>query len=94
MMTIPGALLGLVIAFLMGTLFHAVRGGSGLRLLLNVCLSVLGFALAQIVGRWVVGYILYRVGVLDVGAGVIGSLVLLGFGDWLSRIKPSNKSSV
>jgi hypothetical protein len=32
--------------------------------------------------------------VLDLGMGVIGSLVLIGVGDWLSRIKPTHESSV
>ncbi|MBI5825384.1 MAG: hypothetical protein HZB18_15255 [Chloroflexi bacterium] len=92
-MTLPVVLLGLVIALLVGFLFHTLRGGSGLRLLLYLALSVLGFAL----GQWVSmagGWKLYLLGALDVGLGVIGSILLLAAGDWLSRIETKNKSGV
>ena len=92
-MTLPGILFGLVVALLAGALFHAVRGGGGWRLLLHLGLSVLGFALGQMVGIWF-GMILFKFGTLDIGSGVIGSLLLLGVGDWLSRIKPTNESGV
>ena len=92
-MTLPVILFGLVVAFLAGALFHALRGGGGWRLLLHLALSAAGFSLGQAVSIWV-GYILFQFGVLDLGMGVIGSLVFLGIGDWLSRIKPSNESSV
>lgn len=84
MITIPSILFGLVVALLAGALFHAVRGGSGWRLLLNFGLSIFGFALGQAAGMWL-GFTLYAFGVLDVGLGVIGSLVFLGVGAWLIR---------
>jgi len=92
-MTIPAILFGLVVALLAGALFHALRGGSGWRLLLHFGLSALGFMLGQTVSLFF-GLILLRFGTIDIGTGVIGSLLILGLGDWLSRIKPSNKSSV
>ena len=92
-MTLPGVLFGLVVALLAGALFHAVRGGGGWRLLLHFGLSVLGFALGQVVGFWF-GLALFIFGTLDIGLGVVGSLLLLGVGDWLSRIKPTNESGV
>ena len=92
-MNLPAILFALVVALLAGSLFHAVRGGGGWRLLLHLALSAAGFALGQGVSIWL-GYILLQFGVLDIGMGVIGSLVFLGIGDWLSRIKPRNESSV
>ena len=92
-MTLPAILFGLIVAFLTGALFHAVRGGGGWRLLLHLGLGAAGFALAQAAGIWF-GFVLFKFGVLDLGGGVIGSLLLLGVGDWLSRIKPADKSSV
>lgn len=92
-MTLPSLLLALLIALLAGALFHAMRGGSGWRLLLHLGLSMLGFALGQVVGIWF-GIALFIFGTLDIGLGVIGSLLLLGVGDWLSRIKPTNESGV
>lgn len=92
-MTLPAILFGLVVAFLAGALFHALRGGGGWRLLLHLGLGAAGFALGQGISIWF-GFILLRFGVLDLGMGVIGSLVLIGVGDWLSRIKPTHESSV
>lgn len=92
-MTLPTVLLGLVIAFLAGALFHALRGGGGWRLLLHLGLGAAGFALGQAVAEWF-GFDLFKIGVLDIGMGVIGSLIFLGVGDWLSRIKPMDESSV
>ena len=92
-MQLPFVLLGLVIALLIGFLFHILRDGNGLRLLLYLGLSILGFAL----GQWTSmagGWRLYTLGALDLGIGVIGSILFLAGGDWLSRIKPKNKSRV
>ncbi|GAB4568383.1 MAG: hypothetical protein Fur0017_11290 [Anaerolineales bacterium] len=92
-MTLPAILFGLVVAFTAGALFHVIRGGGGLRLLLHLLLSALGFALGQVVGMWF-GVVLYKFGVLDIGMGGVGSVFLLILGDWLSRIKPTDESSV
>lgn len=92
-MTLPVVLLGLVIALLVGFLFHILRGGTGLRLLLYLVLSILGFA----AGQWLSmagGWRLYLLGALDVGIGVIGSILALAVGDWVSRIETKNKSGV
>jgi len=92
-MNIPSILFGLVVAFLFGALFHAIRGGSGWRLLLSLLLGALGFTLGQFAGIWF-GIALYPFGNLDLATGVIGSLIILILGDWLSRIKPANKTGV
>ncbi|MEK6751234.1 MAG: hypothetical protein AABZ00_03125 [Chloroflexota bacterium] len=92
-MQLPVVLLGLVIALLIGFIFHIFREGGGLRLLMYLGLSILGFAL----GQWVSitgGWRLYLLGALDIGLGVIGSILLLAGGDWFSRIKPKNESGV
>lgn len=83
-MTVPVLLLGLTAALLIGSLYHALRGGGGWRLLLNLLFSALGFALGQAAGMWL-GFRLYAVGDLDVGLGAIGSAAILALGDWLSR---------
>ena len=92
-MTLPSLLLALLIALLAGALFHVARGGSGWRLLLYFGLSILGFALGQAVGIWF-GVLLFKLGGLEIGLGVTGSLLLLVVGDWLSRSKPTDKSGV
>ncbi|NOH02245.1 MAG: hypothetical protein HND47_09970 [Chloroflexi bacterium] len=85
MITLPAALFGLVIALLMGASFHALRGGNGWRLLLFLGLSVLGFALGQAAGM-AFGWLVFRFGVLDIGLGVLGSVLMLLAGNWLVRV--------
>lgn len=93
MVTLPAALFGLVVALLIGALFHALRGGSGWRLLLYLGLSILGFALGQAAGIFF-GWVLYKFGVLDIGLGVVGGILVLVIGDWLSRIESRKESGV
>lgn len=84
MITFPAVLFGLVIALLVGALFHALRGGSGWRLLLYLGLSILGFALGQVTGIFF-GWVLFKFGMLDIGLGMVGSAVILLAGNWLIR---------
>ncbi len=92
-MTFSTLLLALLIALLCGALFHLLRGGSGWRLLSYFGLSVLGFALGQLISTWR-GWNLWVFGSLDLGVGVIGSVLFLALGEWLGRIDAQNKSSV
>jgi len=92
-MTIPLLLFALLIALLCGAVFHILRGGSGWRLLLYFSLSILGFALGQALSMWR-GWYLLRFGALEIGVGLIGSLLFLAVGDWLSRIETHDKNSV
>ena len=92
-MTLPLTLFALLIALLCGALFHILRGGSGWRLLLYFGLSILGFAVGQALSMWR-GWYLLTFGALDIGVGMIGSLVFLVLGDWLSRIEAGDKNSV
>jgi hypothetical protein len=92
-MTIPMLLFALLIALLCGVLFHILRGGSGWRLLLYFGLSTLGFAVGQWFSVWR-GWHLLMFGALDIGMGVIGSVLVLVLGEWLSRIETKNESGV
>jgi len=92
-MTIPTLLLALLIAILFGALYHFVRGGGGWRLLLYFGVSILGFAAGQWISAWR-GWTLYKFGSLDIGLGLIGSLLFLMLGEWLSRIETKQESSV
>lgn len=89
-MTLPALLLGLVIALLIGALYHAARGGGGGRLLLYSVLSAAGFALGQWI-RSAYDWEVYTLGALDIGMGVVGSAIVLVLGDWLSRIEAQAK---
>lgn len=85
-MTLPNLLLGVMVAAMIGSLFHLWRGGSLGRLLLYLLLSTAGFFIGHFVGTRL-GITFLQVGRLHVGAAVIGSLVVLGVGYWLSLIQ-------
>jgi hypothetical protein len=85
-MTLPSVLLGLLVSLLIGALFHLWRGGSLMRLLLYLALSVAGFAAGQWIGSWQ-KLIFLPVGALNLGMAATGSLVFLFGGYWLSLVE-------
>jgi hypothetical protein len=87
-MTFPILLFGLLVALLYGALYHLVRGGGFWRLLLYFCLSISGFIAGHLIGIWR-GWTFLPLGALNLGLSSLGSLILLMFGDWLSRIEAS-----
>lgn len=92
-MTLPSILFGVVIALLVGALYHFLRDGGGWRLLLYLGLSILGFAVGQLLGAWR-GWNYFMFGSLNLGMGVAGSILFLVGGEWLSRTDVNRKSSV
>lgn len=84
-MTIPSLLFGLLIASLYGVLYHLIRGGGLGRLLLFLIFGWIGFALGHLAGVWR-GWVFIPLGELNLGLSTLGSLFLLGLGDWVSSI--------
>jgi hypothetical protein len=91
-MTLPALAFGLICALLLGALFHLLVDGGPARLMLYLCLSVIGFAAGHAL-RDSVGWTLIPVGPLDLGFGGIGSLLFLGVGYWLSLVRVQRSSS-
>jgi len=91
--TLPAILFGLVVAGLVGSTFHLIRGGSGRALLFSLFLSILGFIAGQGAGIYF-GVRVFAFGFLDIGMGVIGSMVFLGGVDAFGRLRNRNKTSV
>jgi hypothetical protein len=85
-MTLPTLLFALIIALFYGALYHLIRGGSFWRLLLYFSLSVFGFAAGHLLGLWR-GWTFIPVGSLNFGLSSLGSIIVLLFGDWLSRVE-------
>ena len=84
-MTLPSALLALVCALLLGALFHLVVDGGPGRLLLYMILSVAGFG----AGQWLASsqhWSFLPVGPLQLGPDILGSLLALLLGHWLSKV--------
>jgi uncharacterized membrane protein YeaQ/YmgE (transglycosylase-associated protein family) len=76
-------LFGFIISTLLGSLFHLVRGGSAGRLLLYLILGWAGFWLGHILAQQF-DWTFATFGPLHLGPAVIGSLVFLAVGYWLS----------
>lgn len=85
-MTLPTLLFGLLIALFYGALYHLIRGGGFWRLLLFCGLSSAGFTAGHLIGIWR-EWTFIPLGALNLGLSTLGSVVLLIFGDWLSRIE-------
>ena len=90
-MTTPTLILGSIISIFLGALFHLWKGGHVGRLLLYLFLSIVGFW----VGHWgaeSLNWNFDKLGELHIAFGILGSLILLFTGYWLSlfdRGKPS-----
>jgi len=80
----PGAALGLLIASILGLLFHLARGGSLPRLALYVMTAWISFFAGQFVSSWI-GWEAWRVGTLNLlpaflatGIGLTAATILAG----------------
>jgi len=82
-MTIPGIIFSLFIALLLGSLMHLWRGGSLFRLTLYLILSIIGFFASHFVAN-LLSIHFWKVGSINLGFGILGSIILLGLGHWLS----------
>ena len=85
-MTLPAFIFGFLISTLIGAVFHLILGGGAGRLLLYLILGWVGFW----VGHYVAGLTSLRfaaVGPMNLGLAVVGSLLFLGVGYWLSLVQ-------
>ena len=84
-MNIVTILFGWLMATLLGALFHLWRDGGFWKLLLYLGLIWAGFWLGNwAAGAWGVSFLL--VGGLNFGLALIGSLIFLFVGHWVSQI--------
>jgi len=79
-------LLGLVISILLGTLFHLWRGGKAGRLLLYLILSIAGLWIGHFLAD-LLNIDFDKLGQLHLLFGMLGSLIFLFVGHWLSLIR-------
>lgn len=85
-MNTPSLLLGSIISILLGALFHLWRGGGAGRLLLYLILSIVGFW----IGHWGAESLhlnFDKLGQLHLAFGILGSIIFLFLGYWLSLIE-------
>jgi hypothetical protein len=86
-MTLPSLLFGLLLALLLGALYHFLRGGGVTHLLVYLFMSVLGFVAGHLVGIWR-EWVFFPLGPLNLGLEAAGGLVFLAFADWLLHLPP------
>lgn len=89
-MTIPSALLGMLIATLYGAVFHLWRGGGIGRLILYIMLAWIGFWVGQVIGTQL-GWSFASIGPLRLGTATLSTLLFLGIGYWLSLVEVERK---
>lgn len=82
-MLFPTILLGFVIASAIGCLFHFLRGGGFKWLILDILLSIAGFWAGHFLAELSDWHFL-PLGPLNLGASLIGAIVLMAGGFWLS----------
>jgi hypothetical protein len=85
-MSLPSILLGLLLALLIGALFHVFLDGGGARLIFYLVLSLSGAAAGQWIGD-LRGIMVFPIGPLNLGLLMAGSLLFLGAGHWLSQVR-------
>jgi hypothetical protein len=87
-MTIPSIFYSFLVASFLGSAFHFWKGGGGGRFLLMMILSWIGFYLGHLAGAsWDVQILM--IGPVYGGFGVLGSLLVLILGNWISQLDDS-----
>jgi hypothetical protein len=85
-MTFPSFVFGFFLATLFGALFHLWKDGGIGHLALYLVLSWIGFAAGHILAEWM-GWSFLKIGPLNAGFGVLGSVIFLLIGHWLSLVQ-------
>ena len=90
-MALPSLLLGFVLSTLIGAGFHAIRGGGGGKLLLDLILGWVGFWLGQYVADRI-GLTIGSLGSIHLAVAIPMALIFLFVGNWLSPIETQKKT--
>jgi hypothetical protein len=83
-MTIPALLFGILVSTFLGAGFHVWRGGNLGRLILYILLAWAGFWSGHLMAV-ALEFNAFSVGPLHIGMAMVGSVVFLFLGYWLSQ---------
>jgi hypothetical protein len=86
-MTLPAFLFGFLISTLIGASFHLWFGGGPGRLFFYEILSWIGFWVGHYLGS-LISWRFWDVGPIKLGFAIIGGLLFLFVGKWLSDVRP------
>lgn len=90
-MTLPAVLFGMLVATLLGALYHLWRGGNLVRLLSYILFSWIGFWIGHYIGSQL-GIRFLVFGPLFIGSGILGSILIQSLGYWLTFLRESHES--
>jgi len=85
-MTIPALVFGSIIAFIIGTVFHLIIGGGFIRIIITIVSSLIGFWIGHFIG-YKIGLSFWNMGLIQLGPAIIGSLLFLVLGYWLTMVR-------
>lgn len=88
-MTLPAFVFSFFLAALIGSLLHLWRGDPLWRLVLYLVLSEIGFFTGHYLDE-ILSLDFINLGAIHLGFGILGSLVFLGLGYWLSLVSIQN----
>ena len=88
-MTIPAIIFSFFVATLLGSALHLWRGGNLFKLVLYLVLSIIGFFGGHFLAS-ILSIRFIEVGTIHLGMGILGSVVLLALGYWLSLVDTEN----
>jgi hypothetical protein len=86
-MTIPSLLFALLIALLLGALYHLIRNGGVSHLFVYLMVSILGFVIGHLVGSWR-DWVIFPVGPLNLGMEIAGAIFFLVLTGWIIHLPP------
>jgi len=88
-MTFPAIIFSFFLAAMFGSLLHLWRGGPLWRLVLYLVLSEAGFFIGHALAAFFsIDFV--KLGSINLGFGILGSLAFLGLGYWLSLVDYQN----
>lgn len=82
---LPGIIFSLLIALFVGFVFHFIKGGGFLRLLSIGFFSIVGFFLGHFIANNI-GISFVKIGWVNLGFGLIGSLVFSLLAIWVTNL--------
>ena len=88
-MTFPAIVFSFFVASLFGSLMHLWRSGGLFRLMLYLVLSWVGFFGGHLLAD-ALSIQFLDLGTIHLGMGIVGALVFLGLGYWLSQVDTQN----
>ncbi|MFN2303280.1 MAG: hypothetical protein ACK2TV_06050 [Anaerolineales bacterium] len=88
-MTFPAIVFSFFIATMLGSFLHLWRGGGFFKLILYLVLSWIGFFGGHLLAEsFSINFL--NLGSIHLGMGILGSIVLLSLGYWLSLVDFQN----